>query len=205
VLLHEYLVKYYGTVEGTAKNSGFESFEHDSKLGAEEILNKISLARDGLHLTRVKELGDKRKNCEEAHKKTKDFHSKLTAYDGTQKSCDEITDMILEINKDSIKHSTSVYHLYFCLDESGSMDGAPWNSLLDAVGAFCKNRIELCQKNGAPVEDLVTVVNYGSIGRIVFEKAPIVSVDPHKSIICRWRNKFFCRIAKDQRSSSQKG
>jgi len=116
----------------------------------------------------------------EAHKITKGFHNQLFAYDGTDKSRNGITESILKINS-SVIQSIAKYHLFFCLDESGSMSGSPWNDLMAAVNAFIQKRIELCQNSGYPIEDLVTVVNYSGNGRVVLTNE-IITSNPQRKI-----------------------
>jgi uncharacterized protein YegL len=51
-------------------------------------------------------------------------------------------------------------HIVFCLDESGSMGGAPWNQLMAAYHSFLKMRL----KQGA--QDVITVVPFSSTARV---------------------------------------
>jgi len=68
--------------------------------------------------------------------------------------------------------STKPYHIYFVLDDSGSMEYA-WSSLMDAVGAFISRRIEMCEKAGSSSKDVVTIINYSCSAQVMCENAPL--------------------------------
>jgi len=173
ILSHPYLKKYLGTIEGQPKNTGFEDYTIDNELTRTEKENKIIRLRDVLYKNSVKELEKKRAIALAAHDATKLFYKKLLGFDGTQQQRDEIINALMELNKGTITSAASKYHLFFCLDESGSMSGGPWKDLLGAVTAFINKRIECCNSNGCVVEDLVTVVNYASSARVIFESQAI--------------------------------
>jgi len=185
---HEYLlfygdlIKYLGTTEGQPQNSGFDSFEFDSKLSLEELEKKLTKLRDTLYETEVKELRSRKDEALKAHNNTKLYHKELTNYDGSVESREKITDFLMKLNQAAVSQAVAKYHLFFCLDESGSMSGSPWDELINAVDAFIQKRIEMCDSNGCPVEDLVTVVNYGSSARVVFQNKAIQKVRPRSHI-----------------------
>jgi len=154
-------------------NSGFEDFNHDNQLTRNEKEVKITRLRDALYGTQVKELGKRRENALAAHKSTKVFYKKLLDFDETFEKRDDIINTLMDLNKGSITSAGLKYHLFFCLDESGSMAGQPWTDLLNAVKAFINKRIECCNSNGCPVEDQVTVVNYATTARGVITGQPI--------------------------------
>ena len=54
-------------------------------------------------------------------------------------------------------------HVIFVLDESGSMGGSPWKSLMDAYQAFLKKRMGDQGGEG----DMVSIVLFHSTARIV--------------------------------------
>jgi len=166
------LVRYLGPKEGQPDTSGFKLFDHDSKISLAELTLKLNKLRDELYVTGVSELELRRNEALVAHKLTKEFHRELTSYDGTEAGRNKITDLLMKLNQSSISQATSSYHLFFCLDESGSMSN-DWNSLLQAVTGFITKRIEMCNANCAPVKDMVTVVNYASSARVVFKNQAI--------------------------------
>lgn len=164
------------------RDSKFSTKElKDSKLTQEQLSAKITKLRDELYSAEVKELSTKKDDALQAHTSTIQFHDKLIKYNGTPQSIDEITDSILKINQAALSQAVSKYHLFFCLDESGSMGGQPWSDLMVAVAAFVNKRIEMCNANNTLPEDLVTVVNYDNTARIVVQNRPITS-NPQASI-----------------------
>ena len=54
------------------------------------------------------------------------------------------------------------FHFVFALDDSGSMEGGPWDDLIVGVTAFINNRIKYCENEGLPASDLVTIIQYSS-------------------------------------------
>jgi len=176
---HEFMLyygdlrKFLGTKDGATKNSGFDCFDFDSKLTLSDLGEKIRKLRDDLYNVEVSELETKRQDALVAHKLTKDFHNELMSYDGTAASRDKITDRIMQLNQAAVAQAISKYHLFFCLDESGSMSGTPWQQLIVAVNAFLTKRVDMCNANGSPVDDSVTVVNYSSTARVVLQNQPL--------------------------------
>ncbi|RHY20331.1 hypothetical protein DYB32_010056, partial [Aphanomyces invadans] len=73
------------------------------------------------------------------------------------------------------KHFSSrgLSHHVFVLDASGSMAGAPWNALTDAVHGYLQEQV---RKKGLDCGDVVSIVTFSSHGVIVFEAAAIASV-----------------------------
>jgi hypothetical protein len=181
VLFHGDLVQYLGTKDGQPEDSGFKNFDIDSKLPQDILFQKIIKLRDELYSTEVRELFTRKEDAHKAHEATTKFHEKLISYDGSPQSITDITNSILEINQAALSSAVAKYHLVFCLDESRSMSGQPWQDLMAAVSAFIDKRIELCNANHCPATDLVTVVNHASTARIVFQERPITS-KPQTSI-----------------------
>eukprot|EP01125_Pyxidicula_operculata_P009849 TRINITY_DN3246_c0_g1_i1.p1 TRINITY_DN3246_c0_g1~~TRINITY_DN3246_c0_g1_i1.p1 ORF type:complete len:2508 (+),score=513.73 TRINITY_DN3246_c0_g1_i1:49-7572(+) len=172
LLCHVDLVKYLGTKDGQPEHSGFKDYKHDSSLSDEDKSLKITTLRDNLYKTEVKEMSIRRTDAQTAHNLTKSFHQKLLSYTGTPASQDDIIDTLLKINQ-SVLQSVQKYHLFFCLDESGSMGGQPWADLMKAVHAFLTKRDEMCRSNGYASEDFVTCVNYASSARVIFRNEKI--------------------------------
>jgi len=176
---HEYILcyvdlnKYFGTKEGDPPNSGFDSFDEDQKLTRSDLEKKMNRLRDQLYQQRVSELETKRQQVMDAHRETAKFHDLLVNYDGTPQSKDQIMDALMKLNEACLSKAVSKYHLFFCLDESGSMSGQPWKDLILAVTAFITKRIEMCEANSCVPLDLVTIVNYGSAGRVIFQDEKI--------------------------------
>lgn len=173
ILSHPNLKQYLGSTEGQPANTGFDDFAHDNQLTRNEKEVKLVRLRDALYEIQVKELDKKRANALKAHNLTKQFYSNLLSFDNTPGMRDEIISLLMKLNEGSVTSAGAKYHLYFCLDESGSMAGSPWRDLLNAVEAFINKRIECCNANGCPVEDVVTVVNYASSARVVFSSQAI--------------------------------
>ena len=63
------------------------------------------------------------------------------------------------------------FHFVFCLDESGSMGGTPWQALLTAYAGFLNKR-----RNDQGADDLVSVVTFGSGYTIQHKAVSILSV-----------------------------
>jgi len=166
-------LKNLGTREGEPDDTGFKLWANDSKLSVEQLATKINFLRDRLYSAEVTELEKKKTDAYKAYQHTLKFYEDLLKYDNTPKSRDIIVDHIMDLNKDFIQSLSSKYHLYFCLDQSGSMSGSPWNDLLKAVGAFINKRIELCNSSGNKCEDLVTVVNYDDTATVIMQAQPI--------------------------------
>jgi uncharacterized protein YegL len=173
MLLHPDLVKYYGTKDGQPANSGFQTFAVDNVLPPAEKRDKVERLRNEVYFASVKLLESRRSEALVAHELTKDFHQALISYDGSANSRDKITEMIQKMNAGVVQKSVSKYRIYFCLDESGSMSGQPFEELKKAVKAFLEKRISMVSSNGGLCEDIVNIVNYGSVGRIVCEQVSI--------------------------------
>jgi len=61
------------------------------------------------------------------------------------------------------------FHFVFCLDESGSMSGSPWTALVAAYQSFLTIRRQ--SQRGS--HDLVSVVQFSSSARIIFQAQPL--------------------------------
>ena len=62
-------------------------------------------------------------------------------------------------------------HVIFMLDESGSMNGGPFDELRGAYNAFVAQRLQ----HGGDGEDVLTVINFASSARTVITKVPFAS------------------------------
>lgn len=62
-------------------------------------------------------------------------------------------------------------HVVFCLDESGSMDGKPWQDLMAAFRSFLQRRAD----HGGS-HDLVSVVQFGSSARISVKMQTVAQI-----------------------------
>jgi uncharacterized protein YegL len=72
--------------------------------------------------------------------------------------------------------SSGAYHHVFCLDESGSMTGQPWNELLNAYRNYIKCRqVDAADLQGAG--DSVSVVQFSSSARITYSKRSVVDAE----------------------------
>ena len=63
-------------------------------------------------------------------------------------------------------------HFFFALDESGSMSGNRWNSLLSSFADFITARHEEATKKGSPSKDRVSVFFHATHGRIANWRNP---------------------------------
>jgi len=61
------------------------------------------------------------------------------------------------------------------------MSGTPFDDLKKAVKAFLEKRIAMVATNGGLCDDLVNIVNYGSVGRIVCEQQ-LINSSPNNKI-----------------------
>jgi hypothetical protein len=97
------------------------------------------------------------------------------------------TDMgrdIAEVNmfdKDSEEAKGSLFHFAMCLDDSGSMSGSPWASLMQSYHQFLESRRE-----GQGVRDRVSVISFADTARIAFESKDILSIPRRKDIEFRY-------------------
>jgi len=107
------------------------------------------------------------KRCEKLHEKSMSLLDMLLKPNSTK--VDHAFKLFTELNNEISPPvlSETVYHIIFCLDDSGSMSGKPWQELTFAVKAFVERRLK--ESN----EDVVTIINYNSIASIKVEKLPI--------------------------------
>uniref|UniRef100_A0A6B2KYW0 SecA family profile domain-containing protein n=1 Tax=Arcella intermedia TaxID=1963864 RepID=A0A6B2KYW0_9EUKA len=154
---------------------------------------EIVKARDESHKKLVVELADKRDTVLSSHLETVQFKTTLAKYDNSQKQKEQIMSTILKMNNSSIITKATSYHLYFCLDDSGSMSGRPWADLIKAVAAFCQKQIELCTSQGTQPNDIVTIINHNHTPEIMCRKVPVTS-NPEKSTRFRSGGNDFSRV-----------
>jgi len=69
--------------------------------------------------------------------------------------------------------SKGLSHHIFVLDASGSMSGAPWNTLTDAVHGYLAEQLN---QKGNACADIVSIVTFSSDGIIVVEAQNLASV-----------------------------
>merc|ERR1719238_657423 len=149
-------------------NLGFEKAQIDKAVADGNLYQVLKAGRDKNYSDSVQGLIDGEVKAQPLHKLTLDFHTALSNYSPDPAKNAEIEKFILELNMDNIAQSSSSskYHIYFCLDDSGSMS-PHWNSLMDAVRGFIQRRIEMCANAAAIAEDLVTIVNYSSTAQVM--------------------------------------
>merc|ERR1712054_611414 len=107
--------------------------------------------RDKMYENSVKDLIEKEKSCLQTHQRTKQYINALVNYIPTPEADKTLREKIFSIKK---------FHIYFCLDDSGSMGGKPWRDLMAGVKAFLARR--LSHSN----QDLVTIVNYSGSAEV---------------------------------------
>ncbi|KAH3757326.1 heat-shock protein 70 [Pelomyxa schiedti] len=73
--------------------------------------------------------------------------------------------------------SQPLYHIAFCLDESGSMKGTKWEELKEAVNAFVTRRLEKFPDGNCG--DTACIVTYSSTARIRRPNGPLSSLQRH--------------------------
>eukprot|EP01126_Amoeba_proteus_P066083 TRINITY_DN9500_c0_g1_i1.p1 TRINITY_DN9500_c0_g1~~TRINITY_DN9500_c0_g1_i1.p1 ORF type:complete len:300 (-),score=61.90 TRINITY_DN9500_c0_g1_i1:91-990(-) len=153
----------------------------------------IVLARNTSHFQLVNELQTKRKEVFPGHKVTIQFQALLKGYNKSDSQRKEIIDYLLKLNASSIIPTLENYHLYFCLDDSGSMSGQPWNDLIRAVAAFCSKRIAMVSSKGGTPQDLVTIINHNHMAEIMCKNQPITS-NPERHSRFRSGGNDFSRV-----------
>ena len=75
---------------------------------------------------------------------------------------------------DESKLQTKPFHLVFCLDGSGSMNGKPWGDLTEAYSHLLKTRMGL-----HAAEDKVSVIIFDHSAQCEFELRPISQAQQH--------------------------
>ena len=65
------------------------------------------------------------------------------------------------------------YNILMALDESGSMEGDAWDSLIIAVQEFIKNRLEKCAIMRVNCEDIISIMCYDHRIRIAVERTTL--------------------------------
>ena len=180
--------------EGRCARQG-EQGSFEMKLLLEEVLNRglskekiahgvktstlydeIVAARDKDYEQSLQGLIDKEKDASSSHATTMKFHGVLVNYNGTPEDSNTVQNSILAFNMPSSRPVLT--HFYFCLDDSGSMS-SDWNSLMNALVAFIKRRIEMCKNSGVPAQDQVTIVNYSDNAQVMCSGVDIKS-NPEK-------------------------
>merc|ERR1712000_249697 len=140
------------------------------------IIQTLNSARDQYYQKQVSHLMSKASKCSKRHANTQEFYNTLRKHTGSSSLLKGIQDRIMSLNETARVISTSnasAYHLYFCLDDSGSMSGPPWKDLENAVCGFIAKRVEMCQKNKTPCNDLVTIVNYSDSVSVLCKVEPV--------------------------------
>eukprot|EP01005_Ploeotia_sp_CARIB1_P001689 NODE_59_length_1871_cov_563.196101_g58_i0.p1 GENE.NODE_59_length_1871_cov_563.196101_g58_i0~~NODE_59_length_1871_cov_563.196101_g58_i0.p1 ORF type:complete len:594 (-),score=185.08 NODE_59_length_1871_cov_563.196101_g58_i0:89-1816(-) len=80
----------------------------------------------------------------------------------------EIVDLV---ESNTVSKAQTLYHFIFVLDESGSMDGAPWHACIAAYRTFLQQRA--ADQGG---EDIVSVITFDNTARIQCQHASIFTV-----------------------------
>jgi len=85
-----------------------------------------------------------------------------------QKVVTDPADLLIEWGNTPDAVDSSSMHIVFCLDESGSMGGQPWNELISAVGKFWTTRSE---EQG--LREYVSVVQFSNRAHTTVEHVPL--------------------------------
>ena len=150
------------------------------------LFDVLQTVKDNYYKAKVQSLIEKADVVKDLHNKTNSYLSLLKDFKGLPEQKKNIMAAIIDLNAAGMvsAKSTLIYHLYFCLDDSGSMKGSPWNDLIAAVQGFISKRIELCRGAGCEPTDLVTIVNYSSTATVSARNVPILD-SPEKSVVFR--------------------
>jgi len=140
-----------------------------------KLYDEIVKARNDIHAKLVEDLISKKDSAKISHDLTKEFIDVLVKFDDTPKSKRVVRKCILKLNRSKGSKSCDRYHIFFCLDDSGSMYGQPWKDLMTAVIAFIDRRIAMCTNAGAAAEDVVTILNHASQTEVMCENEIITS------------------------------
>jgi len=135
------------------------------------LFNVLNSAKDAHYNSEVKTLIEKAESVKPIHELTLKYYSALASFNGSDGEMKDIQGLILRLNAQT--SDPFRYHLYFCLDDSHSMQGSPWTSLVTAVKGFVKKRIAMCQAAYSTPEDLVTIINHSSTSQIMCSNIPI--------------------------------
>jgi len=147
------------------------------------LFKHLQTMKDEFYKAKVQSLIEKADGVKDMHNKTKAFLSLFKGFKGLPAQRSRIVEMIMELNAANMVSTKSalIYHLYFCVDDSTSMRGSPWNDLMEAVIAFISKRIELCKEAGCEPVDKVTIVNYSSSACVSARAVPILQ-SPEKTV-----------------------
>jgi uncharacterized protein YegL len=80
---------------------------------------------------------------------------------------------------------TGRFHFIFCLDDSGSMNGVPWQALMSAYAAFIHRR-----RNDQGLGDLVSTLTFGRQCKVICELQKIAEVKT--SMTPRLESESYC-------------
>lgn len=127
--------------------------------------------RDAAYSNMVSGLLQGELDAVEPHERTMEFHEQLVSYTPSPQADARIQDYILKFNMSGIA-SISTYHIYFCLDDSGSMSNN-WKDLVAGVRGFNQRRIAMCQNANSIASDLVTIVNYSNTAQVMCRNVDI--------------------------------
>jgi len=156
-------------------NEGLTAEQIQNARGQSTLYQLLTKRRDEKHEESIRGLMEGQVLAEQEHAKTMELHRWLIAF--SEDNSESIQLRMMELN--GCQGSSKPYHIYFVLDDSGSMIEA-WSSLMDAVRAFISRRIEMCEKAGILSKDVVTIVNYSCSAQVMCENAPLdLSVTNH--------------------------
>jgi len=69
--------------------------------------------------------------------------------------------------------TSGFFHIYLCLDDSGSMRGRPWSELTVAVKSFIAKRLDYFHAESINPGDTVTIINYSTNAKVMCRNIPI--------------------------------
>eukprot|EP01088_Endostelium_zonatum_P000651 TRINITY_DN108_c0_g1_i1.p1 TRINITY_DN108_c0_g1~~TRINITY_DN108_c0_g1_i1.p1 ORF type:complete len:2468 (-),score=279.40 TRINITY_DN108_c0_g1_i1:30-7379(-) len=147
--------------------------------------------RDEVYTKSIEALIEKSKSVENKHNTTMEYHKALLDCDNSPKAKQDIRQKLLALNQNGSIVAGTKLHLYYCLDDSGSMRGAPWDELIRAVEASINKRISMYQHEGKTPNDLVTIVNYSDVAVVKCRKEKITNNPQDRTQFCIGRGTDF--------------
>ena len=149
--------------------------------GGDSLYKMLVQKRDKVLDDAINERMEQDNKSQHLHEKSVSFRKLLTNQMANQSDAERLK-ALLEINSLS---TSAPYHFYFCLDDSGSMSGAPWKDLTGAVIAFITKRIEFLTTHKFVVKDLVTIINYSDSVSVACSNIVLDSPGLTKKIVYR--------------------
>jgi len=115
-------------------------------------------------VTKARELAVGRAKA--GHDSSVNFQSKMGEGGTWAASQDSLMSTLTDLNRSMVQ--SQGYHVVFCLDESASMSGQPWDDLATAFSKF----IKMCASQGGG-QDLISVVQFGTVARTTLRLASL--------------------------------